>query len=112
MAQWIKLTADHDHRWESGAVTAFKEGIIVYVKDEVAEPAINAGRAEKTDKPDDDTPGYVPTASVVENTPDNPGNPSFYIPLSIDDTGYDGESIEGMEYDPPALDPVEPDGES
>ena len=51
MAKWIKVVADYDHRWPSGAVTALIDGQIINVKDEVADAAIEAGAAKVSDKP-------------------------------------------------------------
>lgn len=78
MAKWIKFTKDHDHRWPSRAVTAFKEGNICYVKDDVAKKAIKAKAAKVTPKPDDDDPNYLPTRNPDEaKGPDVKGNPDL-----------------------------------
>jgi len=54
MAKWIKVTDDYDYRWPSGAVTAFKAGQIVSVKDDVAEALLTDKVAVASDKPKDD----------------------------------------------------------
>lgn len=53
MPQWVKFTADYDHIWPSRAHTAYKAGMILFVKNEVAEAAMGAGKAEETEKPED-----------------------------------------------------------
>ena len=50
----VKFTADYDHRWPSGAFTAFKKGMDLTVKREAAEAAIAKGKA--TLVKDDDKP--------------------------------------------------------
>lgn len=69
MARWIKFTRDHDHLWPSRSVTAFTEGMTVFVKAEVADPAIHTGAAEPCDKPET---GHVttPTAEEGQRPPD------------------------------------------
>ena len=53
MARWVEFIADHDHRWRSRAVTAFKAGMISFVKEEVARAACRAGRARPAEPPAD-----------------------------------------------------------
>lgn len=64
---WFKFTADYDHRWPSGAVTEFKEGMILSVKQEVAEAAKAAGAGKPTTKPKDGEPGYKATPTGEES---------------------------------------------
>lgn len=44
----VKFSADHDHEWPSGAVTAFKNNWEGTVKEEVAVAAVAAGKARRT----------------------------------------------------------------
>lgn len=67
MSKWMEFTEDYDHRWPSGAVTAFKEGMIVNVKNEVAEGATEAGAAKSSKKPDKEEAGYRSTPSREES---------------------------------------------
>lgn len=50
---WIRFTADYDHRWPSRAVTAYKAGMVLYVKGDVAKAAREKGKAEPARKPDE-----------------------------------------------------------
>lgn len=70
MPKWVEFTADHDHTWPSRAVTAFKKGQKVYVKDEVAARAIAKKRANEIEKPEDGDPAHVTTASPLETPAD------------------------------------------
>jgi len=57
MAKWIEFTRDYDHRWESGAVTAYKKGMIVFAKQSVVDVVGDAAKPTtkpKADDPDDD----------------------------------------------------------
>jgi hypothetical protein len=58
--QWIEFLRDHDHRWPSRAVTAFKKGQKVFAKREVAVAAVEAGAAKEIERPDDTDPARVP----------------------------------------------------
>lgn len=51
MARWLLFTADYDHRWPSRAITAFKAGQKLFVKEVVANAAIAKGRAVETQSP-------------------------------------------------------------
>lgn len=53
MAKWIHFERAHDHRWASGYVSAFSADSTVYVRDEVADLAIDAGAAKATTRPKD-----------------------------------------------------------
>jgi hypothetical protein len=71
MARWVRFTANHDHRWPSRARTAYKQGMTVFVKDEVAERAISLGRAEPAERPArDDTQSQQGYAGL--NEPETP----------------------------------------
>lgn len=45
----VKFTADYDHKWPSGCVTAFKKGWEGTVKAEVTEAAVKARKAVDLD---------------------------------------------------------------
>lgn len=98
MAQWIEFTEDHDHRWASRAVTAFKKGMKTYVKDEVAEPAIEQGKARPIDRPKDGDPAHVTTRD-----PDEGGRDP--------ETGNSDPEITPTDVQQAALDPEAPDAE-
>lgn len=66
MAQWFEFTSDYDHRWPSGAVTAFKDGMKVHVKEEVAKAAKEAGAGHKTEKPREGSPEHYTTPTREE----------------------------------------------
>jgi hypothetical protein len=85
MAQWLEFTADYDHRWPSRAVTAFKAGQKVHVKDEVAEGAIAKKRAHPIDKPADDDPARVTTASPLESPREKAHNAADATPPKASD---------------------------
>lgn len=57
---YVIFDRDYDHKWPSGAVSAFKKGWKGRVKREVAEAAIELKRARKG-KPDDEAPEAVET---------------------------------------------------
>jgi hypothetical protein len=91
MAQWIRFTADYDHRWPSRAMTAFKKGMIVFAKDEVAGPALAKKKAEKTTKPEPGDPNHVTTASPLESPADEAyAGADAPPPKAPDDAGTDG----------------------
>src|SRR4051794_39624500 len=64
---WVRFTGDYDHRWTGGAVTAFKDGMVVHVKKAVEEEAVKLGVAESTTKPDGHDEGYRPTPTYMES---------------------------------------------
>ena len=66
MGGWVHFTKDYDHRWSSGAVTAFKAGITVHVKDDVLKAATGAGAARKASKPKEGEEGHVTTPTAAE----------------------------------------------
>lgn len=68
MAHWIQFSEDYDYRWPDGAVTAFKAGSKVYVKDEVAEAVAEAKVAQKASKPKAGDPEHRPTAVAKETS--------------------------------------------
>jgi hypothetical protein len=91
MAKWIRFTADYDHRWPSRAMTAFKAGMISFVKDEVAEPALAKKKAVETEKPEPGDPNHVTTASPMESPPDEAyAGADATPPKAPDDAGTDG----------------------
>lgn len=67
MAKWIEITHNYDHRWPSGSVTALLAGSIVYVKEEVADGAIDAGAANETSKPDREDERHQTTGTSLES---------------------------------------------
>lgn len=77
MAGWFRFTRNHDHKWPSGSVTAFKAGMIGYVKQEVIDRALAKDRGELAERPEPGDPGYVKTPTEVESQRDQPipGNP-------------------------------------
>lgn len=72
MAKWFKFNRDYNFRWPSRAVTAFKDGMVAYVKDEVVEAALDAKAGTLTTKPDDSDDNHVTTASKSESKAGNP----------------------------------------
>jgi hypothetical protein len=74
MAQWVEFTADYDHIWPSRAHTAYKAGMVVFAKKEVAEAAIDAGKAKPSDKPGDKAgvEVYVEDDAAPSKAPDRP----------------------------------------
>ena len=106
MAKWFKFTADYDHYWPSRAVTAFKEGMVAYVKNDVAEAAKKAGAGEETDKPADGNPSYVPTGtrsegrrrgltgnSVLSNRAQGPVEQEPLPPAPAETEGVSGDAL-------------------
>jgi hypothetical protein len=75
MAQWVEFTADYNHVWPSRAVTAYKAGMTVFVKKEVAEAAIGLGRAKPVEKPSDSNTVevYVEDDAAPPEASDRPG---------------------------------------
>lgn len=75
MAQWVEFTADHDHVWPTRAVTAYKAGMTLFVKKEVAEAAIDLGRAKPAEKPSDSATAevYVEDDAAPSPASDRPG---------------------------------------
>lgn len=73
MAHWLEFTEDYDHKWPSGAVTAFKAGMKVYVKREVAEAAKGIGVAKPTKKPEEGDASHVTTPRRDEGQRFKPG---------------------------------------
>jgi hypothetical protein len=78
MAQWIKVKKNFDYRWPSGALTAFKKGQVVFVKDEVFKAS--GDWAEPTEKPDPEKgnpkPEYAPlNLTDDDEAPDPPAKP-------------------------------------
>jgi hypothetical protein len=67
MARWMEFIENYDHRWPSGAITAFDKGMKVFVKPEVADEAEKLGVAKKTDKPADDDPAHRSTPTRLES---------------------------------------------
>ncbi len=57
---YVIFERDYDHKWPSGAVSAYKRGWKGTVKREVGEAAIKLKRARKG-RPDDDAPDQVET---------------------------------------------------
>lgn len=74
MAEWFKFEKDFDFRWPSRAVTAFKKGTIVYIKDEVIELALKKGAGEITTRPEDDDPAKASTPTTEESKSGNPAS--------------------------------------
>lgn len=74
---WVKFTRMVDYRWPSRAVTNFPAGMLINVKQCVADYVIARGYGEPgEDDPSD--PGYVPTKRTpctVKETVDEPSNP-------------------------------------
>lgn len=66
MPSWVKFTADYDHRWPSGAVTEFRAGMVVNVKQEVADEAIALKVASSTTKPKDGDAGYETSGARLD----------------------------------------------
>lgn len=64
---WVKFTKDHDHKWPSRAVTAYKAGMIVSVKKEVADLAVRKRRAVPWERPERGAEGYLPTHPPYES---------------------------------------------
>jgi hypothetical protein len=66
MAKWILTSKAYDHRFDSGAVLALPAEKKVYVPDDIADEAIKLGAAKKCDKPADDDPQRMATATVEQ----------------------------------------------
>lgn len=66
MAAWVKFTANYDYRWPSGAVTAFEEGMVVNVKQEVADAAIADKAAKTTTKPKPGEDGHETSGAKLD----------------------------------------------
>jgi hypothetical protein len=52
MARWVRFLEDYDHKWPSRAMTAFKAGMVKFVRQEVAEAALALHKAEATERPE------------------------------------------------------------
>jgi hypothetical protein len=76
MAQWVKFSADYDHVWPSRAHTAFKAGMTVFVRKDVAEAAFAAGKAAPAEKPGDSSTVevYVEDDAAPSEAPDRSGS--------------------------------------
>lgn len=76
MPRWVEFTADHDHVWPSRAVTAYKAGMILFVKNEVADAAIAKGRAREAEKPGDSRSAevYVEDDAAPPQASNRPGS--------------------------------------
>lgn len=81
---WVRFVKDHDHVWPSRAVTAYKAGMIVSVRKEVAERAIAKRRAVETERPARNDPDYRVTRGALESG--KPTLPSY--PESRPKAGY------------------------
>lgn len=80
MARRVEFISDHDHKWPSRAVTAFKAGWSGLVKDEVAERALAKGVAVIVEKDDEGA-----------DAPDSPDRPADgMVQPDLPDSGRDG----------------------
>lgn len=68
MPRWIEFTSHYDHRWPTGSVTAFDKGMVVNVKNEVADAAIGVKAAKASKKPKvSGEDGHVTTPTRMES---------------------------------------------
>lgn len=89
MARWVEFTADYDHVWPSRAHTAYKAGMILFVRKEVAEAAISKGKARETEKPSDSrsVEVYVEDDAAPSQASDRSGSDGVAEPHDAEDVG-------------------------
>lgn len=76
----VKFTADYDHTWPSRAVTAFKKGMELTVKQEAGRAAVDAGKAEELSAATDPSKRTKPAATLPGNLPPALAEPQALTP--------------------------------
>ena len=87
MSKWVEFTAAHDHRPVFNEVTSFKLGDVFYLPDDIADAAIEAGKAVATTEPEPATLG------ADEQTAHDRGSDGLAVPNG-DDAHRDGIRVQ------------------
>jgi hypothetical protein len=66
MGSWVQIKEDYDYRHPSGAITAFKAGSKVHVKNDISEKLIEDKVAGKTTKPKAGDPEHETSGAILE----------------------------------------------